>query len=53
MLFLILIEEMLMELLEIMFIYNLGLLMLIELILVKFNIMIILKEFYLVIILLE
>lgn len=53
MLFLILIEEMLMELLEIMFIYNLGLLMLIELILVKFNIMIVLKEFYLVIILLE
>lgn len=53
MLFLILIEEMLMELLEIMFIYNLGLLMLIELILVKFNIMIVLKEFFLVIILLE
>lgn len=53
MLFLVLIEEMLMELLEIMFIYNLGLLMLIELILVKFNIMIVLKEFFLVIILLE
>lgn len=53
MLFLVLREEMLMELLEIMFIYNLGLLMLIELILVKFNIMIVLKEFFLVIILLE
>lgn len=53
MLFLVLIEEMLMELLEIMFIYNLGLLMLIELILVKFNIMIVLKELFLVIILLE